>query len=237
MAEDKTTLLIVDDSDIVRHFLRNFFSDYNFDVVTCQDGLEGIQKAAECKPALIFLDLMMPNLDGVKMLQVIKVLDNLKNIPVIVISGNTNRSNVLAAIEAGADRVISKPLQKEIIVKNMNELLGTDFLARTKRKKMFSQSETDSIKRQMCQKFIDTFPPKKENILEALKMSDNLKLKFLVHEIRGAGSMIGHPNLTSISSLIEEQLSSSKVNWQQIKLLSSQLLEMVEEVKKSLVEI
>ncbi len=68
MNEDKITILIVDDSDIVRHSLKNFFSDYNFEVITCTDGLEGIQKAAESKPAIIFLDLMMPNLDGVKIL-------------------------------------------------------------------------------------------------------------------------------------------------------------------------
>jgi DNA-binding response OmpR family regulator len=47
------------------------------------------------------------------MLQILKKIDTLKNIPVIIISGNTNRSNVLAVIEAGADRIISKPLKKE----------------------------------------------------------------------------------------------------------------------------
>ena len=55
MSEEKTTILIVDDSDIVRHSLKNFFSDYNFEVITCTDGLEGIQKAAESKPSIIFI--------------------------------------------------------------------------------------------------------------------------------------------------------------------------------------
>ncbi|MBZ0199566.1 MAG: response regulator, partial [Ignavibacteriaceae bacterium] len=120
-SEKKITVLVVDDSDIIRNSLRNFFQDYNFEVITCHDGLEGIQKTKEHRPSLIFLDLMMPNFDGVKMLQVIKVLDELKNIPVIVISANTNRSNVLASIEAGAERVISKPLQKDVIIKHVNE--------------------------------------------------------------------------------------------------------------------
>ena len=235
MNGNNSTILVVDDSDIIRHFLKNFFSDYNFDVVTCQDGLEGIQKAAEHKPVLIFLDLMMPNLDGVKMLQVIKVLEDLKNIPVIVISGNTNRTNVLAAIEAGADRVISKPLQKEIIIKNLNELFGSDFLAKQKRKKMFSQTESDNLKKQLCKKFIDTFAPKKALIIESLNSKDHLKLKMVVHEIKGTGGMIGFPTLSSISNLIEERLSYSKIDWAQIKLMCDQLLEIVEEINQSLV--
>ena len=102
MSEDKQTILVVDDSEVIRRSLKNFFSDYNFEVITCSDGFEGIQAAAEYKPAIIFLDLMMPNFDGVKMLQVLKVLDGLKSIPVIIISGNTNRTNVLSVIEAGA---------------------------------------------------------------------------------------------------------------------------------------
>jgi|YelNatPaOPRAMG01_1025707.scaffolds.fasta_scaffold00063_25 CheY-like chemotaxis protein len=235
MNEVNSTILVVDDSDIIRHFLKNFFSDYNFNVVTCQDGLEGIQKAAEHKPVLIFLDLMMPNLDGVKMLQVIKVLEGLKTIPVIVISGNTNRTNVLAAIEAGADRVISKPLQKEIIIKNLNELFGSDFLAKQKRKKMFSQTESDNLKRQLCKKFIDTFSLKKTLIIESLNSKDHLKLKMVVHEIKGAGGMIGFSNLTSISNLIEERLSYSKIDWLQIKQMCDQLFEIIEEINQSLV--
>ena len=101
----KLSVLIVDDSDITRNSLRSFFEDYKLEVITCNDGLEGIQKALEYKPNLIFLDLLMPNLNGLKMLQVMKVIKDIKGIPVIVISGNTNKQNVMAAIEAVAEKV------------------------------------------------------------------------------------------------------------------------------------
>ena len=87
-SSSKFTILIVDDSDITRNSLKSFFEDYNLEVITCSDGLEGIQKTIEIKPNLIFLDLLMPNLNGVKMLQVMKVIKDIKQIPVIVISGN-----------------------------------------------------------------------------------------------------------------------------------------------------
>ena len=113
----KNKVLIVDDSDVILHTLKDFFEDYNFEVITCSDGLEGIQKAAEEKPDLIILDLMMPNIDGIKMLQVKNVLEDIQNIPVLVISANTAKRNVMAALEAGAHRVISKPLDQQLIIK------------------------------------------------------------------------------------------------------------------------
>jgi len=131
--EEKLTILVVDDSDMIRSSLKIFFSDYNIKVITSNDGLDGIQQAVKYKPSLIFLDLMMPSFDGIKMLQVVKVLDDIKLIPVIVISGNTNRTNVIASLEAGAERVISKPLKKAVLLKNINEILGGDFLKEAKK--------------------------------------------------------------------------------------------------------
>ncbi len=235
--ENKIKILVVDDSDIIRFSLKNFFSDYNFEVITCTDGLEGIQKAQEHKPSIIFLDLMMPNLDGVKMLQVIKMIEEVKRIPVIVISGNTNRTNVLASIEAGADRVMSKPLQKEIIIKNVTELLGPGFLQKAKKAKTFSNSETDEIRKKLVGLFLKSYPVKKEAILEALERNDKDALRFIVHEFKGAGGSIGYPQLTVISGIVEDQLGGTIINWEQMKNMCSQIFKIVSEIEESISEI
>lgn len=232
MSNSKITILVVDDSDIIRYSLKNFFKDYNIEVITCYDGLEGIQKVIEHKPKLIFLDLMMPNFDGVKMLQVIKVMESHKKVPVIVISGNTNRSNVIAAIEAGADRVISKPLKKELLIKNINELLGADFLLKLKNKKVFSLSEKDDIKRQLCAMFIKNFPSQKEAILTGLRNQDKEPIRNAAHEIRGAGGAIGYPKLSVLCSVIEDQASNKDVNWEQMQLMCNQIFTFVEEIEE-----
>ncbi len=231
--DNKTvTILIVDDSDIIRYSLKNFFGDYDIEVVTCSDGLEGIQKVIEKKPKLIFLDLMMPNFDGVKMLQVIKVMDEHKTIPVIVISGNTNRTNVLTAIEAGADKVVSKPLKKDILIKNINELLGENFLSGLKKKKMFSLSETKDIRKQLCAMFLKNFPEKRETIINGLRQMDKDAVRNIAHEIKGAGGAIGFPKLSVLGGVIEEQASRNDVKWQQIKLLCNQVFSFVEEIEE-----
>ena len=120
----KPTILIVDDSDITRASLSKIFDEYNCTVILCTDGMAGIQKALIAKPELIILDILMPNLDGIKMLQIIKLIEELKDISVIVLSGNINKSNLLAAMEAGADKVINKPFSVNDLIAATDELLG-----------------------------------------------------------------------------------------------------------------
>jgi CheY-like chemotaxis protein len=233
MNEEKQTILVVDDSEVIRRSLKNFFSEYNLEVITCSDGYEGIQAAAEYKPSIIFLDLMMPNFDGVKMLQVLKVLDGLKTIPVIIISGNTNRTNVLSVIEAGAERVMSKPLQKDIIVKNINEMLGSDFLMKAKRNKQFTVTEANDIQKKLAGIFLKSASSKKEAIVDALSNKDKESLKYVVHEFKGAGSTIGYPKLTFISGVIEDQLNGMKINWDQINMMCNQVLSIINEIEEA----
>lgn len=233
MIKDQIKILVVDDSDIIRHSLKIFFSDYNFEVITCLDGLEGIQKAIEHKPCLIFLDLMMPNFDGMKMLQVLRVLDDLKTIPVIVISANTDKKNVMAAIEAGANRVISKPLQKELIVKYVNEILGPDFLTRSKNEKVFSDTERGEITVHLVNFFLKSFEVKRQGIIQSIETKNKDLLKTIVHEIKGTGTTIGYPRLTELSDDIHNRLSTFDIDWNTIRLRCEQLFAVVTEIESA----
>ncbi len=225
--DEKLTFLVVDDSDLIRNSLKNFFSDFNIKVLTSNDGLDGIQKAVKYKPSLIFLDLMMPNFDGIKMLQVIKILEHIKTIPVIVISGNTNRTNVIASLEAGADRVISKPLKKSIMLKNINELLGGNFLKKAKKKALISIADRNEITAKLTESFLKTFSEKKKIIEKSLQNQTKAEIKKIAHDLRGEGGMIGIQKLSSLGGLIEDNLSSKNINWEQIKIMYNQVFAIV----------
>ncbi|MBU0472793.1 MAG: response regulator [Bacteroidetes bacterium] len=227
------TVLIVDDSEITRHALQSFFLDCNLNVITCNDGLEGVQKALEYKPIIIFLDLMMPNLNGVKMLQVIKVMDDLKHIPVVVISGNTNKRNVLAAIEAGAERVISKPLKKEIIIQVVNEILGKDFLVKNRGETKFTYKENDELTKQLRNFFLNSFPEKERGILESFKTKNIELLKMITHEIKGTGGAIGYPEITILAGEIYGRLMEPKTNWEIIELKYDDIFAIIKKMKNS----
>ena len=126
MIKNNIKVLIIDDNYSILQYLKTLLERYGFVVKTSSNGYEGIQDSAEFKPDIIFLDLMMPNIDGIKMLQLKKVLNDIKDIPVIVISANAGRNNVIAAIEAGADRVLAKPINIKQLKAAVNELLNKE---------------------------------------------------------------------------------------------------------------
>lgn len=231
--KDIVKILVVDDSDIILQALKNFFKDYNFEVVTCHDGLEGIQKAGEILPSLIILDLMMPNLDGLKMLRVIKIMDNIKEIPVIVISGNTNRRNVVAAIEAGAEKVLSKPLKKEILKKTIAEVLGPEIFNKAKAKLVKEQNEAQ-FQNELKSFFIKSFQLKKELMETSLRRKDLRGLRHAFHEIKGSGATIGYSNLTKIGAEVEEKIDEDFTDWDYYKAKCSEVFEIVNSMKEEI---
>jgi DNA-binding response OmpR family regulator len=224
-------ILVVDDSNVIRHALKSFFEEYRFEVITCDDGMEGIQKAIEHKPDIIFLDLMMPNVDGVKMLQIIKMIDTLKSIPTIIISGNTNKTNVLTVIEAGADRIISKPLKKEVIVKNMVELLGKEKVGFLENNVKFNELETNELVNQLRKHFLNSFVQKRRFLINGLESKNEDLVKAVAHEIKGAGGSIRYPLLTTLGDEIETMITSGNADWDIIKVKCNQIFSIVNEMQ------
>jgi len=210
----KIKALIVDDSDIIRSALKVFLEDYDIETFSCVDGLEGIKCASDIKPDFIILDIMMPNFDGLKMLKVIKTLNDLKNIPVIVISANTDKKNVVEAFASGATKVLTKPLQKDLLVKAINEIIGEEILSKEKRQKMLSEQEKENFLRELTAYFLKNYPLKKSDIENNLKIRMREKLLALFHELKGNGGSIGHMFITQKCAEIERTLKELPVDWE-----------------------
>jgi CheY-like chemotaxis protein len=213
MFKVKTPLiLIVDDSDITRDSLTRIFDDYNCKTETCEDGLYGIQKAITNKPDVIILDILMPNLDGIKTLQIKKVIDDLKNIPVIILSGNVNKSNMIAAIENGADKVLLKPFNVDELIETINEMLGYK-LEKKKKSELQKVDYKDDVVADLQKIFIESFPSQKKIIVESVNLRDKNRLKTVFHQIKGVGNTIGLPQVSDICRNLEFNLSSEKIDW------------------------
>lgn len=234
MNRKQLKVLIIDDSDVILHSLKSFFEDYDFDVVTCFDGLEGIQKAAEFSPDLIFLDLMMPNFDGIKMLQVKNVLKDIKNIPVIVISANTGRKNVVAAMEAGADKVISKPIEKELIIKYVDELLDGSYFEQKGAKDKLSESDNRDIKTQLVKFFVDSYPSKQQTVQSAIKNKNEEALRTVAHELKGAGGTMGYDKISLLANEIDSKSYSSATDWLFAEFKMNEISRLVYRIKETL---
>jgi len=110
-----TRILIVDDEPHVRKFLRLSLQAENFNVIEAATAEEAITLVHTASPALMILDLGLPDLDG---RQVIRDVRLTSDMPIVVLSGRTEDSEKIAVLEQGADDYISKPFaMKDLVVR------------------------------------------------------------------------------------------------------------------------
>lgn len=227
--DDMLKILVVDDQDVILSALTNFFEEFHFAVEVARDGLDGLLRCVEYKPDLIFLDILMPNLDGINMLKIKKDVSEIRDIPVIIITGNTNKDNILAAIETGAVKVISKPLQKKQLIKTMREVLGDDMFSKPQRKKELTKEDKEKLKRDLVKKFLVQFITQKKRMLRAIKNRDKQSLDRVMHQLKGAGGTIGRDDITEMSAEIETKNIKDSFDW---LFVEKKCREMIDKISK-----
>lgn len=104
--EQQPTILIVEDEPEIRRFLRISLVNHGYTLLEAPKGEEGLTLLAEKKPALVILDLGLPDLDGVTFT---KRAREWCSIPIIVLSARTQEKDKIEALEAGADDYVTKP--------------------------------------------------------------------------------------------------------------------------------
>lgn len=107
-----TKILIVEDDVLLSRMYVTIFTTKNYEVDTASDGQDALDKARANKPTLILLDIMMPKLNGMEVLQKLKADPALKDIPVIILTNLAGDSDVQTALQLGAVRYIIKSEHK-----------------------------------------------------------------------------------------------------------------------------
>jgi two-component system, OmpR family, KDP operon response regulator KdpE len=105
-AKAKTVALVIDDEPQIRRLLRVTLEANGYQVVEAATGAEGIVQAAQCRAAVILLDLGLPDLEGVTVLQRLR---EWSRVPVIILSVRDREKEKADALDAGADDYITKP--------------------------------------------------------------------------------------------------------------------------------
>lgn len=139
------TILIVDDVEINREMLVSFFEGH-YNILEAADGEEAIRIINEKKKeiSLIFLDLIMPNKNGIDVLIYLREVGLLDCIPVIMITGEATEETDMKAYEYGATDVIYKPFTKKIVTKRAMNLME-QFRSREKKETELSFQTSDGF--------------------------------------------------------------------------------------------
>lgn len=116
-------ILIAEDEPATRLIFATILQDKGYDVTTCENGRECIELIKNEKFDTIILDIRMPDMDGFEVLKVLKSNPETNNIPVIIISGNTEPQTIKRAFDEGATEFIAKPVNLEELLVRVSNVL------------------------------------------------------------------------------------------------------------------
>ena len=116
-------VLTVDDSKTIRLIVKKAFQPFNCEIVEAENGVEGLAAAAKVKPDLIILDITMPVMNGVEMLDRMKSEAELKNIPVIMLTAESGKDNVLNIVKKGVKDYMVKPFKGEDLIERVRKIV------------------------------------------------------------------------------------------------------------------
>jgi CheY-like chemotaxis protein/anti-anti-sigma regulatory factor len=116
-------VLTVDDSKTIRMVVKKAFKPFNCELFEGENGVEGLATAAREKPDLIVLDITMPVMDGKEMLAKLKAEPALKNIPVIMLTAESGKDNVMEIVKMGVRDYMVKPFKGEELIQRATKLV------------------------------------------------------------------------------------------------------------------
>jgi CheY-like chemotaxis protein len=117
-------ILIVDDDDGIRIMLEHKLSKLGYRASIAANGLHALQKVRSRETSdLIICDLKMPGMSGLEFIKLIRQAENLKALPVLLITGYPEKQKILEVVRTGINRVLLKPFKHHQIVELIEEIL------------------------------------------------------------------------------------------------------------------
>lgn len=183
-------VLLVDDSDDFREFMRDVLTDYQ--VIEAVNGQDAWQKIIEVRPDVILSDVMMPVMDGIELCRMVKSNEETASIPFVMLTARLAAEHRVEGLESGADDYITKPFNIDMLNLRIRNLLGW---ARRSARRSFIDKEKDGKK--------DPSQPK-ERVIPKGELGDfemtSSDRKFLADVDKYIRDMMGDPD-TSVESM------------------------------------
>ncbi len=120
----KKRIFIADDQSEVLSLLKDFLTSNNFDVMTCKESKNVLRLIRSFKPHLILLDLLMPDLGGFEVCEILNNEPETRGIPIIVISGLSDPLDIKKAYKLGVVDYLVKPFSMDSMLKKINQSIA-----------------------------------------------------------------------------------------------------------------
>lgn len=120
-ATSTVRVLVIDDSNTIRRSAEIFLRQAGYEVILAEDGFDALSKISDYHPQIIFVDIMMPRLDGYQTCALIKQNPVFKTTPVIMLSSKDGVFDRARGRLAGSDRYLTKPFTKEGLIQAVTD--------------------------------------------------------------------------------------------------------------------
>lgn len=118
-------ILVVEDNVLNMKLMRGIFVLGKYEIIEAMDAETGIRLARDEKPFLILMDIQLPGMDGLEATRQLKADSNLKDIPVVALTGFAMQGDQEKAIEAGCDGYITKPVEVTEVLETIGKFTGS----------------------------------------------------------------------------------------------------------------
>lgn len=123
MADPNTKFLVVDDFSTMRRIVRNLLKELGYsNVEEAEDGVDGLNKLKGGGFDFVVSDWNMPNMDGLTMLQNIRKDSSLASLPVLMVTAEAKKENIIAAAQAGANGYVVKPFTAATLDEKLSKI-------------------------------------------------------------------------------------------------------------------
>lgn len=126
-------VLVVDDESSIVTLLKYNLEEAGFEVITANDGLEGLNKALEEKPDVILLDWMLPHMDGMEVCKELRIKK--VQIPIIMLTAKDEEFDKVLGLELGADDYMTKPFSPREVTARVKAMIRRSGISTEKNKR------------------------------------------------------------------------------------------------------
>jgi len=116
-------ILVIDDEKLYQKMIANALNSQGYEIIFADDGLKGLEKAKNEKPDAIITDVMMPGINGYEVTRLLRRELQFANIPIIILTAQTELQDKLKSFEAGADAYLTKPFAPSELLARLSVLL------------------------------------------------------------------------------------------------------------------
>jgi twitching motility two-component system response regulator PilG len=119
-------VMVIDDSNTIRRSAEIFLKQAGHEVILAEDGFDALAKISDYHPDIIFVDIMMPRLDGYQTCSLIKKNSQFKSTPVVMLSSKDSLFDRARGRMVGSDEYLTKPFTKETLLRAVNAHAASD---------------------------------------------------------------------------------------------------------------